>query len=73
MLYCPRCSTRLIQHKCKLVCPKCGYYLSCADYYSKELATDAHRCTQIKRHWRPGVLSVSVCAYLWLLLERCHE
>ena len=33
MLYCPVCSTRLVQHKCKLVCPKCGYYLSCADYY----------------------------------------
>ncbi|MGA2590452.1 MAG: hypothetical protein ABSH32_11085 [Bryobacteraceae bacterium] len=33
ILYCPVCSTHLIQHKCKLVCPKCGYYLSCADYY----------------------------------------
>jgi len=33
MLYCPVCSTRLVQHKCKLVCLKCGYYLSCADYY----------------------------------------
>lgn len=33
MLYCPVCSTRLEQHKCKLVCPQCGYYMSCADYY----------------------------------------
>jgi len=33
MLYCPRCSTRLTELKCKLVCRKCGYYLSCADYY----------------------------------------
>ena len=33
MLYCPRCSTRLTELKCKLVCEKCGYYLSCADYY----------------------------------------
>jgi ribosomal protein S27AE len=33
MLYCPVCSTRLSQHKCKLVCPQCGYYMSCADYY----------------------------------------
>jgi ribosomal protein S27AE len=33
MLYCPRCSTRLTELKCKLVCGKCGYYLSCADYY----------------------------------------
>jgi len=33
MLYCPVCSTRLTEHKCKLLCQKCGYYLSCADYY----------------------------------------
>jgi hypothetical protein len=33
MLYCPVCSTRLKEHKCKLVCETCGYYLSCADYY----------------------------------------
>jgi hypothetical protein len=33
MLYCPRCSTRLTELKCKLVCRECGYYLSCADYY----------------------------------------
>ena len=33
MLYCPVCSTRLTERKCKLLCQKCGYYLSCADYY----------------------------------------
>jgi hypothetical protein len=33
MLWCPVCSTRLAQLKCKLVCEKCGYYMSCADYY----------------------------------------
>ena len=33
MLYCPVCSTRLTGLKCKLICAKCGYYLSCADYY----------------------------------------
>jgi hypothetical protein len=33
MLYCPVCSTRLIGRKCKLLCDKCGYYMSCADYY----------------------------------------
>ncbi|HJT88179.1 MAG TPA: hypothetical protein VJ732_09995 [Bryobacteraceae bacterium] len=33
MLYCPVCSTRLAQRKCKLFCEKCGYYMSCADYY----------------------------------------
>ncbi len=33
MLYCPVCSTRLTERKCKLLCQKCGYYMSCADYY----------------------------------------
>jgi hypothetical protein len=33
MLYCPVCSKKLSQSKCKLVCERCGYYMSCADYY----------------------------------------
>jgi hypothetical protein len=33
MLWCPVCSTRLSERKCKLFCEKCGYYMSCADYY----------------------------------------
>ena len=33
MLYCPVCSTRLAGRKCKLLCEKCGYFMSCADYY----------------------------------------
>jgi hypothetical protein len=33
MLYCPVCSTKLASLKCKLFCEKCGYYMSCADYY----------------------------------------
>ena len=33
MLYCPICSTRLASLKCKLFCEKCGYYMSCSDYY----------------------------------------
>jgi hypothetical protein len=33
MLYCPVCSMRLTEMKCKLICPQCGYYMSCADYY----------------------------------------
>jgi methionyl-tRNA synthetase len=33
MLYCPVCSSRLTSRKCKLICEKCGYYMSCADYY----------------------------------------
>jgi len=33
MLYCPVCATRLTARKCKLICEKCGYYMSCADYY----------------------------------------
>lgn len=33
MLFCPVCSTRLASRKCKLFCERCGYYMSCADYY----------------------------------------
>lgn len=33
MLYCPVCSSRLTSLKCKLLCARCGYYMSCADYY----------------------------------------
>ena len=33
MLYCPVCSTRLTGRTCKLICEKCGYYMSCSDYY----------------------------------------
>lgn len=33
MLYCPNCSQRLEELKCKLFCRDCGYYMSCADYY----------------------------------------
>lgn len=32
-LFCPNCSSRLSELKCKLWCEKCGYYMSCADYY----------------------------------------
>lgn len=32
---CPVCGRHLHERKCKLFCPdpRCGYYLSCADYY----------------------------------------
>ena len=32
-LHCPNCSQRLVELKCKLLCEKCGYYMSCADFY----------------------------------------
>jgi Zn finger protein HypA/HybF involved in hydrogenase expression len=31
--YCPVCSQRLESRRCKLICPVCGYYMSCSDYY----------------------------------------
>ena len=30
---CPNCSARLVDSRCKLVCPRCHYYMSCSDYY----------------------------------------
>jgi hypothetical protein len=33
MVYCPRCNASLLSERCKLVCKRCGYYMSCADYY----------------------------------------
>jgi hypothetical protein len=30
---CPNCSSEMEEQRCKLLCRKCGYYLSCADYY----------------------------------------
>lgn len=30
---CPNCGARLQESRCKLLCPRCHYYMSCSDYY----------------------------------------
>lgn len=33
MRTCPNCGARLQESRCKLLCPRCHYYMSCSDYY----------------------------------------
>jgi hypothetical protein len=33
MRVCANCGSAMEERKCKLICPGCGYFLSCSDYY----------------------------------------
>ena len=33
MQVCPNCSAQMRDRSCKLVCPQCGFFLSCSDFY----------------------------------------
>jgi hypothetical protein len=30
--FCPVCSTRLRPWRCKLACPRCGFFVSCSEF-----------------------------------------